>query len=111
MQLATEIFGAVMVVHTPEELTSDTTSSFLDALTQPIEQGRTQLVLEMEHTEGFDSEGLESLLDLQDKLRDLKGNVKICGLGDPGRKIFELTRLDRRFDIFDSVIDAVASFQ
>ena len=111
MQLATETFGAVMVVHTPEELTSDTASVFLDALTAPIEQGRTQLVLEMEHTEGFDSEGLEALLDLQDKLRELHGNIKICGLGDPGRKIFELTRLDRRFDLFDSVIDAVASFQ
>jgi anti-sigma B factor antagonist len=111
MQLATETFGNVMVVHTPDELTGDTASAFLDALNEPIAHGQVWMVLEMDHTELYDSEGLTSLLDLQDRLAEKKGNLKICGLGDPGRKIFEMTRLDRRFDLFDSLIDAVSSFR
>ena len=111
MQLTTETFGHVMVVHTPDELTLDTAAGFLDALQITIDEGRVHLVLEMDHTELYDSAGLTALLDLQDRVMPLGGNVKVSGLGDPGRKIFEVTRLDRRFDVYDSVIDAVSSFR
>jgi anti-anti-sigma factor len=111
MQLATETFGNVMVVHTPDELTADTASSFLQALEEPISHGQVNMVLEMDHSEVFDSEGLTALLDLQDRLAEKRGVLKISGLGDPGRKIFEVTRLDRRFDLFESLIDAVGSFR
>ena len=111
MQLTTETFGHVMVVHTPEDLTEDTASLFLDAMDGVIAQGQVKIVLEMDHSEAYDSAGLTALLDLYDRLLEKGGNVKISGLGEPGRKIFEVTRLDRLFDIFDSVIDAVASFR
>ena len=72
-------------------------------------------------TEGLAAEGLRpvaggtdthlALLDLQDRLRDAGGGVKICGLTETGRKVFEITRLDRRFEVFDSLIDAVGSFR
>jgi len=111
MRITTETFGNVLVVHAPEELTEEAASQFLDAFDTPIEAGQVNVVLEMDRSEAFDSTGLNTLLDLQDKLREQGGNLTVCGLGDPGRKIFEVTRLDKRFDIFDSIIDAVASFQ
>ena len=110
MQIATETFGNVLVAHTPDELTEETTSVFLDALSRIVEQGPLNIVLQMDHSDVYDSAGLTVLLDLQDQLRERGGNVKVSGLGDPGRKIFELTRLDQRFDLFESVIDAVSSF-
>ena len=111
MQIATETFGTVLVVHTPDELTDDTAESFREVLSQQISQGKTNVVLQMDRSETYDSSGLSALLDLQDELRETGGNLKISGLLDPGRKIFEVTRLDQRFDLFDSVIDAVASFR
>lgn len=111
MQITTETFGQVLVAHTPDELTDETQSIFLGAFDAPIDSGQVRVVLQMDRTEMFDSSGLTSLVDLQDRLRARGGNVKICGLADHGRKIFEVTRLDRRFDLFDSVIDAVSSFR
>ena len=111
MQISTESFGDVLVAHTPDELTEETVSLFRDALAKPIEQGQVKIVLEMERSETFDSAGLTALVDLQDELRHSGGNLKVSGLKDPGRKIFEVTRLDQRFDLFESVIDAVASFR
>ena len=110
MQISTETFGNVLVAHTPDDLTDETASAFLDALSTPIASGRVSIVLQMDHTEAFDSAGLTSLLDLHDELKQQGGNLKVSGLADAGRKIFEMTRLDQRFDLFDSVIDAVASF-
>lgn len=111
MPLTTELFGNVLVVHTPEELTEAAAGEFLTELGQEIEAGRARVVLEMDRTETYDSAGLSVLLDLQDKARGVAGGVKVSGLTETGRKIFEVTRLDRRFDLFESLIDAVSSFR
>lgn len=111
MQVTTETFGNVLVAHTPDELTEDTISAFLAALDSPIEKGQVNIVLQMDRSEVYDSAGLTALLDLRDRLRERGGNMKVSGLGEPGQQIFEVTRLDKHFDLFDSVIDAVTSFQ
>ena len=111
MQITTETFGDVLVVHTPDDLTEETSRVFVSAVEGPLSNGRSSIVLQMDRSELFDSVGLTTLLDLQDQARQAGGTVKISGLVDPGRKVFEVTRLDQRFDLFDSVIDAVASFR
>jgi anti-anti-sigma factor len=111
MQITTETFGDVLVVHTPDDLTEQTTRVFTSAVDGHLSKGRSSIVLQMDRSEQYDSVGLTALLDLQEQARQAGGAVKISGLVDPGRKIFEVTRLDQRFDLFDSVIDAVASFR
>ena len=111
MQVTTETFGDILVVHSPDDLTSETSPLFVSAVEGHLTNGRSSIVLQMDRSEVYDSVGLTALLDLQDQARQLGGTVKISGLVDPGRKIFEVTRLDQRFDLFDSVIDAVASFR
>ncbi len=110
MRTTTETFGHVLVVHTPDEMTDENAAALLEALEEPIESGQVHIVLQMDRSEAFDSIGLTSLLDLQDNLRERGGNLTVCGLDEPGRNIFEVTRLDQRVDLFDSVINAVASF-
>ncbi len=111
MHITTETFGNVLVVHTPDNLTEVTSRQFASTLDEHLNLGRSSIVLQMDRSEQFDSIGLTALLDLQDRARAAGGTVKVSGLVDPGRKIFEVTRLDQRFDLFDSVIDAVASFR
>lgn len=109
--ISTETFGNVVVAHTPDELTEDSAAGLLGALEEPIEAGRVRIVLQMDGTEVYDSAGLTALVELQEKLRAAGGNLVVCGLVDPGRKIFEITRLDQRFDLYESAIDAVESFE
>lgn len=108
MNLPTEIFGQVIVVHTPEELGADQCDAFT-AYLPTLE--RHAVVLDMDATETIDSKGLAALLDVQDKLRDLSGEAKIATGNPTNRKILELTRLDQQLEVFDSVVDAVKSFQ
>ena len=108
MNLPSEIFGDVIVVHTPEELNADNS----DSLTQYLSQlERRNVVLDLDNTEAIDSEGLTALLDARDQLRSLEGDIKISTSNYSNRKILELTRLDQQLDVFDSVIDAVKSFR
>lgn len=108
MNLQTEIFGDVIVAHTPEELGADQCDGFEG---QIVSLDRHNVVLDMDATETIDSKGLTALLDVQDKLRDMNGEAKIATANLTNRKIFELTRLDQQLEVFDSVVDAVKSFQ
>lgn len=108
MNLQTEIFGDVIVVHTPEELGAEQCDAFE---TQLCALERHNVVLDMDATETIDSKGLASLVNAQDKLRDAGGEAKITTSNATNRKILELTRLDQQLEVFDSVVDAVKSFQ
>ena len=105
-----EVFGDVLVAHTPPELSTDTIDSFLMTLDPPLAEGRNRVVLHMEQTETFDSAGLEGLLDLRDRVRGSGGPTKISALDATARQVFAITRLDQTFEQFPSVLDAVSSF-
>ena len=108
MNLPTEIFGDVIVVHTPQELGADQSDGF-EAYVPTLE--RANVVVDLDNTETLDSRGLTALLNVQEALRDKQGGVKIATSNSVNRKIFEITRLDQQLEVFGSVIDAVKSFQ
>ena len=108
MNLPTEVFGDIIVVHTPEELGADQ-SDALEAYVPTLE--RRNVVFDLDATETIDSKGLAALLNVQDKLRDTGGEAKIATTNLTNRKIFEVTRLNQQLEVFDNVVDAVKSFQ
>ena len=108
MNLPTEIFGNVVVIHAPEELVHDHAGMLHTYLTS---QERNNVVLDLDNSEAIDSAGLTAILDAQDKLRECDGDIKIATTNTANRKILEMTRLDEQLEVFDSVIDAVKSFR
>jgi len=58
----------------------------------------------------IDSSALAALAGGMKRCRQRGGDLKLCGLQQPVRIIFELTRMERAFDIFATEAEAVASF-
>lgn len=108
MNLPTEIFGDVIVVHTPDELGSEQAGEF-ESFIATLE--RDKVVLDLDNTELLDSVGLTCLLEAQEKLRAQSGDIKITTTNATNHKILEITRLDQQLEVFESVLDAVKSFQ
>lgn len=107
MKLPTEVFGDVVVVHTPEEL-SDDNAGRLEATLTTLE--RPNVIVDLDGTETFDSTGLEALLGTQEALQALGGDLKLASRNPLNRKVLEITRLDQQLEVFDSVLEAVKSF-
>ena len=107
MKLPTEVFGDVVVVHTPEELGADTAAQLEKFLTS---QERSNVIVDLDGSETIDSGGLEALLAAQEALRALTGDLKIATSNPANQKILEITRLDQQLEVFGTVIDAVKSF-
>ena len=69
-----------------------------------------QVVVNLDDVTFMDSSGLSTLLVGLKRSREQKGDLRLCGLQAPVRMVFELTRMDRVFEIFINEDDAVQAF-
>lgn len=75
-----------------------------------IEAGERKLVIDFTNTGYIDSSGLGALVSLSKKLRDAGGDLRLAGLNEDLRTLFELTKLDTLFAIADTPDQALAGF-
>lgn len=69
-----------------------------------------KLVLDMTNLEFVDSTGLGALVSCLRQVHAAKGEIKLCRLTKPVRALFELVRMHRVFEIFNTSEEAVRSY-
>lgn len=69
-----------------------------------------RLVVDLSGVNFVDSSGLATLVQGMKRCRQQNGDLHLCSLQQPVRIIFELTRLDKAFAIFDKPEEAVDAF-
>ena len=72
--------------------------------------GNGRVVVNLLGVNFIDSSGLASLVQGMKHCREAGGDLYLSNLRQPVRIIFELTRLDRAFEIYSSEEEAVRSF-
>lgn len=75
-----------------------------------IEVGDRKVLIDFTDTGYIDSSGLGVLVSLSKKLREVDGELRLAGLNDDLRTLFELTKLDTLFKITDTPDEALAAF-
>lgn len=111
--------ATTMKVEKIEGITILTTDERLDNLDGPklkevaeklAQERGLRLVLDIVKTGFIDSTGLQTLLSLRKTLTMNQGDIKIAGPTPRVLQAFELTRLNRVFEIYDCVESAMESF-
>jgi anti-sigma B factor antagonist len=69
-----------------------------------------QIVVNLSEVIFIDSTALAVLVQGLKYCRQLDGDLFLCGLQSQVEIVFELTRLDKAFRIFDNQVEAVAAF-
>jgi len=93
------------------ELTADQADSFRRACLDRLNESIRDVVLDLEYLTLIDSAGLELLLWLLDEVAKGGGHLRIVKPDETVRKILQLTRLERRFSIHDSIESAAKSLR
>jgi len=75
-----------------------------------LDHGERKFLIDCGQTGYIDSSGLGALVSLAKKVRDLGGELRIAGLNDDLRSLFELTKLDTLFHISPTADEALAGF-
>ena len=79
-------------------------------INEQTESGHIYLVCNLEGVNFIDSTALSTLVRGLKHCREKGGNLHLCCLQQPVRVIFELTRLDKAFDIFPLEEEACQAF-
>jgi anti-sigma B factor antagonist len=110
METYVERDGAVAVVIVNGDVDAGTAPRLRQQFDKLLGDGEQNFVIDLSQVPFMDSSGLATLVQLFKRVRIGHGDVRLCGLQPEVRRIFELTRLDRVFDIFPDRAEAVASF-
>ena len=111
MSYSFNVENEILIVKIEEKrATIEFSGTLKDDLIKKIEQGNSKVIIDLSATEFVDSSFLGTLVAGLKKTDINSGNLKIVDLQEPVRVIFELTRLYKIFEIFDTVEDALNSF-
>jgi anti-sigma B factor antagonist len=76
-----------------------------------VEERQKHVVFDLSELQMIDSSGVGAIVSLFKRLRMQQGDVKIAQLTGQPKEIFRLLRLDRAFDLYESLDEAIAKFK
>ena len=102
--------NGVIMVSVDGQLIVANRNELKDKVLKALETGESKFVLDFSSTEYIDSSGLGVLVSVSKKIREAGGELRLAGLNEDLRMLFELTKLDTLFKICDTTDEAVKSF-
>ena len=112
MNITAESYGHAVVLILKGELVGDTLTIFRREVDRQLKDREViDVVLDLQAMSAMDSEAMEYLLDLQDRLAEKFGQVKIARVQPHIQKILEITRLTTEFEIFEDPTQAIKVMQ
>jgi anti-sigma B factor antagonist len=111
MELSSRASGNVTILDLAGRLESGSAQSLTGWLAHSLAEASPQLLVTLDRVTFIDSTGLSALVQALKRCRERNGELRISGLQQPVRIIFELTRLDRAFDIHATEGEALAAFR
>ena len=110
MELKSRSEAQVRILELSGRFDSYTAPQVRQWMEEAADREPAQLVLNLSGVHFVDSTALATLVQGMKRCRQLKGDLRLCCLQQPVRMIFELTRLDKAFEIFASEEAAVQTF-
>ena len=102
--------GEVTVVEVEGQLIVGNRQELKQQVLEQLEAGDRKFVIDFADTGYIDSSGLGVLVSLSKKIREQNGELRLSGLNEDLRTLFELTKLDTLFNIAESRDEALSSF-
>ncbi len=102
--------GNVIVVEvTGDALDASNVQQFRNDVSQLLE-GQKDIVFDLSFVKFVDSSGIGAMLSVLRKANAISGDVKLCNLQPNVKSLFDLVRMTRLFETFETLDEAVASF-
>ena len=110
MQVTVETIQNIPVVKIHAEQLDASNADDFKREVAPILTTNSRMVLDLGQLQFVDSSGCGAILSCLKALTSAGGDLKLCGVSRPVRNVFELIRLHRICEIFDTRETAVRAF-
>ena len=95
----------VITIHEPR-LDTVNSAAFKNLMIDAVNRGETSLVIDLGEVDFMDSSGLSSLLSTLKSLQG-KGEIVLAGLSEKVKKLFAVTKMERIFQIYPNLEQAL----
>ncbi|MGH2408497.1 MAG: STAS domain-containing protein [Candidatus Limnocylindrales bacterium] len=102
--------SGVSVMQVEGQLVVGNRQELKDLVQAALDRGELRLLIDFSRTGYIDSSGLGALVSISKKIREAGGELRLSGLNEDLRSLFELTKLDTLFAIAETPKQALASF-
>ena len=102
--------GEVTLVDVEGQLIVGNRQELKQKVLEELENGARRFVIDFAGAGYIDSSGLGVLVSLSKKIREQSGELRLSGLNEDLRTLFELTKLDTLFRIADTRSEALEGF-
>jgi anti-sigma B factor antagonist len=111
MQLTSREDGDITILTVNGDLViGEPETTFKKTVTQLLEEGRVNLLVDMSSVGFLDSSGLGALVRALTQSQKEGGQTKLLNAGPQVRKLLQMTKLDSVFEIHSDLEAAVSSF-
>ncbi|MEA1947184.1 MAG: STAS domain-containing protein [Thermodesulfobacteriota bacterium] len=112
MELIKRKVGDILVVGFAETgpLEASNVGPFRETMANLVEN-TTKLLIDIGNVTFLDSSGLGALVAIWKSISSRDGEVKLCRIDPSVRTVFELTRIHRILEIYDTEEEALANYQ
>ena len=102
--------GGVLVVNVEGQLIVGNRQELKTVVQEALDNGERKFLIDFSKTGYIDSSGLGALVSISKRIREQGGDLRLSGLNEDLRSLFELTKLDTLFAIADTSEQALAAF-
>jgi anti-anti-sigma factor len=110
VEIRTQQHGAVKAIVPQGAICQGDAAAFENEVARELQSNMGRCVVDLSATPFVDSQGLEAMLNLTERLGDAGRLLKLCGVGDTVREILNVTDLADQFELYEDVGAAVRSF-
>ena len=103
--------GDVTVVNVPGPRLDASQSTMFKRDVSPLLAGSSKVIFDMSDLQFMDSAGLGTIVSCLKVLNAAGGDLKLCRMSKQIRVLFELVRMHRVFDIYNTTDEAVSAYQ
>ena len=111
MTLTIENIGSISFITVPGTTLDASSAKAFKTAIAPALVPAAKVVLDLSELKFVDSSGLGAMLSSLRQLNGVGGDLKLCGMNKPIRSLFELVRMHRVFEIYNTREEAIRSFE
>ncbi|RKY42098.1 MAG: anti-sigma factor antagonist [Candidatus Makaraimicrobium thalassicum] len=110
MEIKREESNGIVIFRVAGDIDLNTSPELKKFFDQVIKENKKKILIDLKDVSYVDSSGLATLVEILKNLRVYGGRLKLTSLSAKVRGLFEITRLDKLFDISAGEEDALSSF-
>lgn len=110
MSFKTELKNGLTVCHIEGEIDINTSPGLKKSFDKLLSGKAPKIIINLSKVTYVDSSGLATLVEILKNMRAYGGKLKLSDMSSKIKSLFEITKLEKLFDIVATEADAIATF-